>query len=399
MNENESTQEIANDINDIYGSQKYKLLRLALVLYVFFIFFNATPMSVANVFFKLLCWGSLFASSLILFAIWFIYSNHSFWDYIITIIITALSLYFLFIYNNKTILPSVSLLFALKAQFHFDYVLKRICILGCICCLFVFFCYIVGLSEDHVVLRDNLSIGSLELQNHSYGFWYYSTPAYFFMTLVNVGLYYKRKTCTISFLLLMIVLSFGIFYIFVTRLQLLCNLSLILAIIIVYKIRLISVTSILWKYLGLCLYPGFMLLMWYVFSSDEITTSDWFIASDIVLNGRLSINVDSFKEYPVNLLGNFIEYSEGNILEDYFYIDSGYVFSLLNCGWVFTLYLVISYSFLFVKIYEAKEAFLYLWLFFFGILNLFNNFLLSPVFFPLILLLYDRSSLDQYSRI
>ena len=139
--------------------------------------------------------------------------------------------------------------------------------------------------------------------------------------------------------------------------------------------------------------------MWYVFSSDEITTSDWFIASDIVLNGRLSINVDSFKEYPVNLIGNFIEYSEGNILEDYFYIDSGYVFSLLNCGWVFTLYLVISYSFLFVKIFEAKEAFLYLWLFFFGILNLFNNFLLSPVFFPLILLLYDKSSLAQCSRI
>lgn len=372
------------------NEQKLRLFNVGLAAYCFFVLFNATPMSVSTLFGKALLWGTMMFSSFILLLIWVSFSKHSLLNIILAILLISLSVFFLLQYQIKPVLPAVSFLLAMNSQISFEYVLKRMCQFGVIICVFVFLCCLAGLSEDNILNRDNLSIGQLEIRAHSYGFWYYSTPAYFSMNLINVSLFLKRNVLTYRFLFILIAASFVVFLLFVARLQLFANLILI-TMCFIYKVKCFRYKNWIWKYVGLLLYPSMMYLMYYLFSSKEITTSDWFLGMDIVANGRLSINVDAFETYPINLWGNLIEFSEGNIMEDYFYIDSGYVYSLLCYGLIFSVFLVISYSLIFIKVYKSQEWFLYAWVFMFAFLMLFNNFMLSPLLFPLILLLFTKN--------
>ena len=68
------------------------------------------------------------------------------------------------------------------------------------------------------------------------------------------------------------------------------------------------------------------------------------------------------------------------------YIDSGYLYTLLSCGILFTLLLLFCYTLVFQYVYYQREVLLYGWLGLFLFLNIFNNYLLLLEINPLLLL-------------
>src|SRR5699024_4578028 len=66
--------------------------------------------------------------------------------------------------------------------------------------------------------------------------------------------------------------------------------------------------------------------------------------------------------------------------------DSGYLYTLLAYGILFTLLLLLCYTWIFQYLYRQKEVLLYGWLGLFMFLNIFNNYLLLLEINPLLLL-------------
>jgi hypothetical protein len=253
----------------------------------------------------------------------------------------------------------------------------------------------LGIIRDIHYDRETTITG--ETIAHGLGFSYYGFYAYLGMGLVLSFLYKWQKHLTIKRILFVMLLSYIFFVMSTTRLQVLACTGFIIGLFLLRIIPSFILNNKIFGLFSLILYPSLCYIMYFI-SKNAILTLVLSNFSEVnsLLHGRLSLNEEAFARYDVNLWGNKLQFETTIGVDDYFYIDSGYLHSLLGDGIVFTAILMILYSILFYKVYKAEAHFLYMCLFAFAFLSISNGLLLDILANPILLI--ALSDIDVIKR-
>ena len=112
---------------------------------------------------------------------------------------------------------------------------------------------------------------------------------------------------------------------------------------------------------------------------------------DRMLHNRLHLMHIGYLRYPISLFGNHIEMIGNSALrtvepEEYFYIDSGFAYSLLGYGLIFSFVAVCLYSLLCVSACRRNDKHLFAWLVCVLIFTMMNNVWIDVYYNPALLL-------------
>ena len=119
-----------------------------------------------------------------------------------------------------------------------------------------------------------------------------------------------------------------------------------------------------------------------------------------VLNSRMSLAQNGYFDYGIKLFGNYIEMEGNSALEEameYFYIDSGYAYSLLGYGLLFTLVAMALYSILFYYSCKTNNKAMFVWILSIWIFSFVNNVWVSVDINPI--LVFSLVALIQLGKV
>lgn len=260
--------------------------------------------------------------------------------------------------------------------------------------ILVLTCLALGIVQDELYYREKVGHGSGYA--HSLGFRYYGYYAYIGMGLVQCMIYKWMKKMNMLKIFWLLLLSYLLFLVSFTRLQLYCSILFLCSIFVLPLIPQRFFNNKASFVLSIILYPILCFLVYYIAKNELLSM---YLDNVPELNrltaGRIYLNAEALRRYDVNLWGNNIENSTDPGASDYFYIDSGYLHTLLGSGLVYTCVIMFLYSFLFYKVYKAKAYFLYLWLSIYSILCVFNGLLMNVLANPIILLFLTETKVIE----
>ena len=199
----------------------------------------------------------------------------------------------------------------------------------------------IGVLQDEVYVH-------YELEAHTLGYTYYSTPAYYvlFITILWYYLYSGTKYSLkrFAFFIVSAIANYSIYKLTTTRLPFYVYLGMLLLIIIFDYLKAIKYTKVN-SIIGTLMYPLTFIIsicLPFIYLSNSIL-----IKLDVLLNGRFYFSKMGFDRYKVNLFGNLIITDAGGLDENwqntYFYIDSGYVYLLLGYGVIICAIVLFAY--------------------------------------------------------
>lgn len=303
-------------------------------------------------------------------------------------LITVIAVIF-FIIAQKTGKPTLILsgLFVAFAGFStFDRIVKVSLISTLPTLLFIVACSKVGIIPDHVFLHE----GKVA---HSLGFSYYGTVPYIVLFCMIGYLYLRGKKIGWFEIFCMVAVNFLVYKVSTTRLAFFLFFVIIALFIFLIKLNIIKdLNRPVYKFLAALGFPlVFGVTIW--ISLSYIITSPFWRKVDDFSSKRVMMSNRAFSMYDVKLFGQYIE-MHGNGYGDngiYFYIDSGYVYTLLGNGLLFTVILLLVYSFMMWASCRMNKKELFVWLAaimaFSMINNVFTNITYNSAFMAFIPLL------------
>ena len=285
----------------------------------------------------------------------------------------------------------VAVLFIFSAKgINFEKLLNKLLLYHVMCFLFIFSSYILGILEDYKYSHDGVWA-------HSWGFLYYSNPAFSMMTITILYVLVRKNIKKIEYLLIA-----GLNYLFylgnTTKLTFIVTIVFLMSDFIIclytkksrrelplHKIRKVSVLIP-----EICI--GFNLYLIYSSLHQGIFSIPKNIISSVI--SRVDYSILAIQHYGFSLFGNKIQmvgsymvhYGGAREVGTNYYIDSGYLYTLLGYGLVFSVLLLIVYGFLFYYLCSTKKIRLFLWLDIICIASIGNGLLLDVIFNPILLL-------------
>ncbi len=289
--------------------------------------------------------------------------------------------------TNSTVLVETYLIMA-SYNIPFSHIARK-----CLHAIFLIFLVVLlslslGIVEDRLYYRDkDIFENSFA---HDLGFKYYGYYAYLAMGFVQCLIYRWRKNMNLPKIILLLLISYIMFILSSTRLQMYSCIAFIGFCIILPLIPKFLFNNKLSGLLSLILYPGICVVLYYV-SKYSILSLFLYNFDEInrMTSGRLRLNEEAFTYYDATLWGNKMEFDTEIGTNTYFYVDSGYLHTLLESGIVYTALIMLLYSVLFYKVYRAKAYFLYIWLGLYSLICISNGLLTSLLANPILLLAFS----------
>lgn len=373
-------------MSSIYMKNKYvKTLLFDISLFSFF-FYSMLSEADHMVFFPTLC-GALYLLSVITSLSSAILTKKGGVIRNITLIIlTVLAFYFHF-YLNYRLMPNILLIIA-AANINVEHIMLMLYRAALSSLMFMLIMVFLGLVNNYVMDRDALAGTAYNL-----GFYHYSGFSLRFIAVLYLYLYINKEKMTYAKILIGIIASIITFLFTITRLQLITCLGIIILYVLYYKLHIIDFRKKIFKYASIVIYP-LVLVVYYVISFVQLFVSNGYF--DLInegVNGRLYFTVMAFDKYKVKLFGQKIEMvgardASGSI-EDYFYIDSGYAYWLLALGFVFFVFMLMSYIRIMYKSYKYQDFAIFAIMLIMAFANISNDFFTTFFAgFPLIVLLF-----------
>lgn len=245
-----------------------------------------------------------------------------------------------------------------------------------------------GFLPDYTFVHQ---LGASSTIGHSYGFRYYSWIGYIAMAVTMMWIYLRKKAGLLE-LLILAVMNYLLYKVHTTNLSFYITLMFMLAYYCVEKLKIVRFQGRFWKFLATILpfsLCGVTMAAVIAYGKGIFSVSvSWM--NTIV--GRLEYSVEALQRYGIHLfatrveqLGNTAMIYEG--AETAFYIDSGYVYSIIAYGIFFTLISLTLYTLLFRHLYYMKERILYLWIATLLFASIINNFAYDIINNPVLFLI------------
>lgn len=370
------------------SEKKYILFYIAFVLYCIAAFFDALHKSAFSFLpIVLMCNYLRLLSAMIAYVSYFKQNKSAISLLIAVVFVILLPWYFKTAYSSQ-IYASLALMLAAK-DVKFDVIVDLLIKYLSTALIVAVVFSVLGIVPNEFQYREVPLIGAWK--SYYLGFHYYSTPAYYGMTLVFMLLYKKRLNCSYLYLTFLIGLSLLVYVVSFARLQIFLNFVVFIAYVVSYKWHWITFEGKIWKYFSMTAFALMtMVVVFLSFSLLLLSDSSFFEFVNEWTNTRMFLNIQAFLTYDINLFGNLIEIKTRDLMpgENYFYIDSGFVSFLLSYGVVFYVFLLVMYGRAFYKIWKCNCKYLYILFSVYSIANISNNFMLGAITCPVTFLLF-----------
>lgn len=296
--------------------------------------------------------------------------------------ITVLSAIVVVISNDKALILYALMVLTIGKIKPID-VVRRIAKLN-----LIFLILVVGSSLIGFIPNDTFT--HYDTTAYCLGYYYYSTCAYqvFFLTVVGYFLIsgkYK-KFYEILYIALSILANYITYNICTVRLTFYCFI-LFVALILLYKNTHLFKNNRFYRAVATWMFPVVALLT--VFFSINYNKYSFIKAFDILISYRFGFNYQAFQRYPISLLGNLIETHgeewDQNWHNLYFYIDSGYIDTLLGSGLIIFLLAIFCYTLISRMAVRENNYKLFVWCVIICVFSVLNNVFLSTCVNPLLL--------------
>lgn len=237
---------------------------------------------------------------------------------------------------------------------------------------------------------------------HSGGFSYYTTLSYIVLYLILEYLSLRGENIRLVEIVLLQVFNYWIYNYSTTKLTwILGSFALVLEIVFV-KFDFIKINVEWIKKVGTVAFP-ISALVTYLSCKYYNSNSPFWNALNLALGDRIGLSNRAITEYPITIFGQYIEmYGQADIAlsnvhySSYFYIDSGFIYSILAYGILFTIAALFMYSFLMRTSIEENDKPLFLWLIVVLVFTVVNNTWVSLAMNPI--LLYFPIALDKFKK-
>ncbi len=197
---------------------------------------------------------------------------------------------------------------------------------------------------------NNLRYEHLGIYANCLGFIHYAFPAFIlFHVMLNYMTY--RKVLTVWEYLVASIACVVFFYVFTSRTTFLLSIVFIIIFAVLTNVKNLNINNKFVRILSIFM-PFFLMLIAYICGLMYDNTNKLWRSLNSLVNARLELGKEAFKRYPVNLFGQEI-FMQVDIKEEYFFIDSGYVFSLCGYGIIFSLLLMFMFA---IMLYDAAET-------------------------------------------
>ena len=237
---------------------------------------------------------------------------------------------------------------------------------------------------------------------HSFGFGYYNVVPFTYFFLVLEYLYLKAirgKKASWFELLIIFGINCVLYKLSTLRLAfyLVCIVLGLYVVLIKWNIirlnfkPLIIVCSLTFPLL-------FAISVW--LNKSYTVSSDMFVKLNRLLSDRLSLGHQALSRYPISIFGHLIESIK--TANEYFYVDSGFLFSLLGYGVLFTSMALLIYTYLSHYAAKSNKKMLFIWLSTVAVFSIINNTWISlymnPIllYFPILLKSKEQGNYDMY---
>lgn len=252
--------------------------------------------------------------------------------------------------------PIITGFFILGAyKVDFDKIIKCFCYIGGMTYLFVFLASQTGIIPDLVFVRWGIA-------EHSFGYTYTTDFVHqmFFLIIANI---YRTRNTGFRWSAFIIYCALGIISYYFCRSRLGSGSIILAAAAYIYMNKRDAkrhqvVERFFLKY-SVLLFSAVTILSIFLYSAK----STFWKLFDQFMTGRLTIGKRAFEQYSISLFGQRIimrgsgKNVKGNIdaLGEYFYLDSGYIYTLFCFGIICFCLLVVGYTLLLKKEYKRKN--------------------------------------------
>lgn len=275
------------------------------------------------------------------------------------------------------------LLISAAKDIDFDKTIRYGLITLTICLAFVFVGTIMGIIPNLMWIHTGTDKVAYGL-----GFSYYSFGATYVFSVLCMWLYLRREKYTLLELVMAFLIEYYVYNITTSRLYF-YGIILLEVLCVLYKYSIITFQNKVWNIITYALFPFFQILS-FAMAILYGRNSQLAYMLNVLFSGRLKYMYYGYANYGMHLLPQYINMngaSNSVLQNEYFYIDSGYMYSALCFGLLCTIVINIMYIFLFKRSWEMKDKFMYIWLIVISIMCLSNNFIISIILNPITLLI------------
>jgi len=241
-----------------------------------------------------------------------------------------------------------------------------------------------GLLEDYIYLHGDVLA-------HSFGFGYYTAISFYVFYLMIMYFFLRKDKISWADIFLVATINYLVYYYTTTRLIYFLGLLLLLLVILVCKLQIINFRSNVFAFFARFSFPILSLLALYTMYAYDSSSQMW-KKLDIIFNNRLNYSNIASKLYSLNLFGNKIEmvgnfeltYGNASRTSTTFYLDSGFNYSWLGYGILFTILVLGLYSLIFVTSYNKNDKYIYIWCILVALFTLINNTWINITYNPIL---------------
>lgn len=322
---------------------------------------------------------------IILISIWILYLNYRdnsisrkrlFFGILLQILFTAASYI-----TDRDYLVICGMLINASGNTDFDKIVKTSLISSVIASAVVELLVILNRLPDYIYVDGDRAA-------HCLGFPYYSYLPFIVFYCLVMYLYVRKKTSWIELGALFAVNNY-MYSLSTIRLTYLLGIFVLALYVIQIRFGLTDISKKLFRYLSVTLFPALTVCTFFIMKNYK-GTGLWKKMNSL-LSRRLELMNRGFIKYPIRLFGQKIEMlgnNAGRVIDNYFYIDSGYAYSLLGYGIVFTVLIIFMYSVIYYYCCKNNKKKLFIWITAVALFTMINNTWITLEYNPLLFLFF-----------
>lgn len=224
---------------------------------------------------------------------------------------------------------------------------------------------------------------------HCFGFAYFHYVPYHMFFCLLEHLYLREKPLRVFDVGFILVVAYFLHKLTTVSLTFYLTFVLLILYYLIYKYPVVSINKRWITRLSAFVFPIGAFITYYMMVFYNPSSPQWVIINTIA-NGRLKYMNEGFHRYPITLFGQVVEMQGNSAVRErlgaYFYIDSGFAYSLLGYGVILTIITFIMYDTLFRYSCKQEDKMLFIWLIIIMLFTVSNNIWLSLQYCPVILM-------------
>lgn len=266
----------------------------------------------------------------------------------------------------------------------------------------IWFLFVIILSILKVI--PNNTFTHLSNTAYSLGFFYYSNISVLVFWISVMSLYLKGINITYIDIAFFVFANYIAYMVATTRLQFFMSLLFVILLLIV---RNKTISEYIAKITNLNFIVMFSIS---VILSYAYAGKNQFISQlNILLLNRIKFSYYALKDTGISLFGKKIltispEKVNGILdFKNYFYVDSGYIYTLVEYGIIFTIFVILAYTIIINYAVQSNNKVIYLWCLITSLYSLINNcitnIVINPLLFLVIPLFLKRKYINKKNKV